>query len=109
MHHLLRIAAPRQGTFFSSTLGNDIYIHLEYNRLMINNACRGIKVPRDKAQRAAWRADSDARARVTGSIVNVLKEMWNQRHEIPLIACFRKEVGLAEKAFQFSILILMQC
>lgn len=54
--------------------------------------CRGVKNPRDKTQRAAWRADPEARARVTASIVKVLKEMWDHGHEIPVIASFRKEV-----------------
>ncbi len=58
-----------------------------------SDARRGVRNPRDKAQRAAWRADSEARARVTASIASVLREMWNQQYEIPFIACFRKEVG----------------
>ena len=56
--------------------------------------CRGLRRKRKDADLVLWRRDRAARQRVVKPIVSVLKEMWNQRHEIPLIACFRKEVTL---------------
>jgi hypothetical protein len=54
---------------------------------------RGLKIERNEKERKAWRSDESSRNNVTQSIVNVLKEMWHQRHEIPFIACFRKEAS----------------
>ena len=54
--------------------------------------CRGLRRKRKDAEVVLWRRDRAARQRMIEAIVRVLKEMWNQRHEIPLIACFRKEV-----------------
>ena len=54
--------------------------------------CRGLRRKRKDAEVVLWRRDRAARHRLVKAIVSVLKEMWNQRHEIPLIACFRKEV-----------------
>ena len=54
---------------------------------------RGLKVERSDRKRQEWRSDENSRNNLMQSIVNVLTEMWDQRHEIPLIACFRKEAS----------------
>lgn len=59
--------------------------------------CRGLKKQRSEQGRAAWRHDASSRQVAAQAIAAVLKEMWNQQHEIPVIACYRKQVRVSHQ------------
>ena len=54
---------------------------------------RGLKRERTERERSEWRKSPQYQKAAVEAIVKVLKEMWNNQHEIPVIACFRKQVS----------------
>jgi len=81
-----------QASSWSSIVWPDIFIGSLHPLL----ACRGLKKERRDRERQEWRSDKLCRNNLAESIVNVLREMWDQQLEIPLIASFRKEASISK-------------